>query len=231
MKPIQQLAVLCLIILSFTTCNNKRIRFTYYEDSKQIKEKFEYFTVADTSTYEYTAFYSNGQIKNKGIVRKSIKEDVWQEWYEDGVFRGEFYYNKINQPDKSNENRKLPEVILCADKLKPNAKVVVKVINLYPNEHIFSAGCNFIRLNNNNYYDYLLIPSDEDTAILFYAHPFLYDEIDMTWVKASEIAFPGEYAMMEKQLMEINNNFQDQEVLTTKRNAKMIELLKIPIEK
>ena len=220
------------MIISLNACNNKQIKLTYYEDSKQIKEKFEYFTLEDTSTYEYTAFYTNGQIKNKGIVRNSKREGNWQEWYEDGVFRGEFYYED-NTLYMFNEDRKLPEIILYADKLQPHMEVPAKVINLYPDERIFAAGGNLIRLDYNNCFDYLLIPFNADTVRFFYAHPFLNDRIDTISIKVSDMTDPWEYAMTEEQLIEFKNEYQeeDQEILITKEISKIIELLKVPIEK
>lgn len=230
MRLKQLSVILSVIILLFVTCQNKQIRLSYYEDSKQKKEQFTFFSLEDTTSYEYTSFYKNGQIKNKGTVHNSKKEGNWQEWYEDGVYRGEFYYEN-NSLYMFNEDRILPEIILYADKLQPYEEVVAKVINLYPDEDIFTAGGNFIRLKNNNYFDYLLIPPDEDTVRFFYSHPFVYDKIDTILIKASDLTDPKEYGLTDEELIDFKKRYQDQEVLTTKREAKMIELLKVPIDK
>ena len=229
-KPKQLPAIFALFILLFITCQNKYTQVSFYENSSQQKELFEFFSLEDITSYEYTSFYKNGQIKNKGTVRNFKREGNWQEWYEDGVFRGDFLYEN-NFLDMHNENRKLPEIILYSDKLQPNTEVVAKVINLYPEEYIFCAGGNFIPLRNNNYFDYLLIPSYEDTVIFSYFHPFLYDNVDTTFIKASDIKIPEENPQAHEKLIEYKNQYPDGEVITVKKEAKLIDLLKVPIDK
>lgn len=88
-----------ILTLSIIACNND-------SDSTTIKE---YFTngeiknslkVINDSCFEYSEYYMNGTLKEKGTICNEIKQGIWEEFYADGEekWKGEFIDGERDLP-------------------------------------------------------------------------------------------------------------------------------------
>lgn len=218
----KSLIFVCVVLSCLFSCNNNRVKSVFYENSKQIKEQYRFFDNADTSNYEYLSFYHNGQKKSEGMIVASRKDGVWKEWYEDGVFRGEFEYNK-GQPVYS---RKLPVVILDQDSIFAENRVKIKVLNLYPDQTIVSDGMIY-HLKEDPNYDYEVIPFPHTDSLGFYFFsPFIFDKADTIYIDISDVHEPekygigqGEFEYMKSENIGVKLIEQQRKMLTLKKVA------------
>ncbi len=225
-----KILVISLILSFVASCNNKRnsVNETYYEGTEQLKEQRIYQLSKDTSSYEYTSFYRNGRIKEKGNVVNSQKEGVWQEWYGDGVSRGEIEYIH-GDPNVVKRDRKLPEVLLNTDSLKIGSLVKMKVINLYPQD-LYGSNINIHPLPDEelNYDAAFIVPENVDTVLIYYKDVLgIRRRQKEKKIKPSEITDPSKYGMTKKQLKELKE--RGREITIIEESNPVIIIGKFPV--
>ena len=216
-----------LFIFSFflliCSCKNRHTEIVYYEYTDKVKEQRHFFKDNDTSQYEYTSFYLNGQIKCNGVVIAEKKEYVWKEWYGDGILRREISY--VNgEPDIHAENRKLPEIIFDADSLFLNVETKIKVLNIYPNENL-PVSMFLKTLYNDSCFDYAIKPQSIDSVYFYYFSPFEFSKIDTIYLK--DINNAEQLKLTNEKFKELKKENPDLKIET--KNRKMILLKKAAV--
>lgn len=121
-----------LLVIPFVISCNNNVSVTYYDGTKQIKEKRIYLNTNDTTNYDFESYYQNGTLHKKGRVANSKKEGDWTEWYADGVFRRKLTYTQ-GEYDKFDEHP-IPEVIMAKDSLIINKWMPIKIIHMRPSD-------------------------------------------------------------------------------------------------
>ena len=216
--------ILFLFIFFLPSCKHTKIEVIYYEGTKQIKEQRQFFFENDTSYYEYTSYYLNGQMKTQGMLIDQKKEGMWKEWYGDGMLHRDLYYVD-GELDLKNENRKLPEVIFESDSLFLDVETRMKVLHIYPDELMPFAGMFLQRLTDDSCYDYRIIPWTTDSVYIFYFSPILFDKIDTIYLK--DIHTPERLKLTNKEFEELKEFNPDLKIPSKRR--KMITLKKTAV--
>ena len=84
-----------VLLYLFISCNQKEVKTEYvevqhYETGEvHIAEK-----KINEREFEVRYYYRSGQILTEGMVRDSLREGAWNEYYNDGVLRGEIVFSK-----------------------------------------------------------------------------------------------------------------------------------------
>ena len=89
----------------FIACNQKDKTEHIVADRYETGEVYRTYKKINDHEYEVHLYYRNGQIFKEGIVRDSLFEGPWKEYYNDGVLRGELILSKGRVVD---ENLKYP---------------------------------------------------------------------------------------------------------------------------
>lgn len=224
MEKNSKAVIFAVVFILLSACNNRNVVVEYYEGSKQIKEQRQFYYDNDTSNYEYTSFYMNGQMRNQGMIVYSRREGVWKEWYGDGMLHRELYYTE-GELDVKNEQRKLPEIIFEADTLFVDTETRMKVLNIYPDELMPFVGLYMRSLPNDSCYDFVIMPSSTDSAIIFYFSPVLLERTDTVYLK--DISDPKQYGLTDEEFERLKDVNPDFKIIN--EVAKMLAIKKMPV--
>jgi antitoxin component YwqK of YwqJK toxin-antitoxin module len=99
------IALSLVLFVLFISCNQKvKIEHypTGYYPTGEVYKTEKRINERET---EVRFYYRNGQIEQEGIIRDSLREGQWNDYYNDGVLRGELIFSK---GQVINENIKYP---------------------------------------------------------------------------------------------------------------------------
>ncbi len=155
MKILTSTTLLILLSIYLISCNEA----TKKKD-EHIKKEKEIIILGDNSQ-QVSYYYPNGQLKETGIIKDSLKIGIWKEWYADNQVKWEGSYDK--KGERIIEVRQQTPVIKFKNNSMPKVgiPVAVKIMvnGLHPKDAVYATNNGTMRIClDDPSYDMYLIP-------------------------------------------------------------------------